>query len=163
MNVHSLTVFPIRRETIPPAKRLRNNKTQYQGYYYSGHKESNNLHRDIVILRVLRGTELTSQSAFERNIQPAWQSLKLLTRRYLNSGQGNRLTTSGLFRTTAEVLSTHNHISRPHLPSQKCTLTSLMGCRLSPCYPSHNRSSHKTCPAWIVMIEESTCHLSYGV
>ncbi len=58
--------------------------------YYSGHKESNNLHRDIVILRVLRGAELTSQSAFERNIQPAWQSLKLLTRRYLNSGQGNK-------------------------------------------------------------------------
>lgn len=58
--------------------------------YYSGHKENNNLHRDIVILRVLRGAELTSQSAFERNIQPAWQSLKLLTRRYLNSGQGNR-------------------------------------------------------------------------
>ena len=57
--------------------------------YYSGHKESNNLHRDIVILRVLRGAELISQSAFERNIQPAWQSLKLLTRRYLNSGQGN--------------------------------------------------------------------------
>ena len=55
--------------------------------YYSGHKESNNLHRDIVILRVLRGAELTSQSAFERNIQPAWQSLKLLTRRYLNSGR----------------------------------------------------------------------------
>ena len=25
-----------------------------------------------------------------RNIQPAWQSLKLLTRRYLNSGQGNK-------------------------------------------------------------------------
>ena len=57
--------------------------------YYSGHKESNNLNRDIVILRVLCGAELTSQSAFERNIQPAWQSLKLLTRRYLNSGQGN--------------------------------------------------------------------------
>jgi len=57
--------------------------------YYSGHKESNNLQRDIVILRVLRGAELISQSAFERNIQPAWQSLKLLTRRYLNSGQGN--------------------------------------------------------------------------
>jgi hypothetical protein len=59
------------------------------GLYYSGHKESNNLHRDIVILRVLRGAQLISQSAFERNIQPAWQSLKLLTRRYLNSGQGN--------------------------------------------------------------------------
>ena len=57
--------------------------------YYSGHKESNNLHRDIVILRVLRGAELPSQSASERHIQPAWQSLKLLTRRYLNSGQGN--------------------------------------------------------------------------
>jgi len=57
--------------------------------YYSGHKESNNLHRDIVILRVLRGVELTSQSASERNIQPAWQSLKLLTGRYLNSCQGN--------------------------------------------------------------------------
>ena len=41
-------------------------------------------------MRVLRGAELTSQSAFERNIQPAWQSLKLLTRRYLNSGQGNK-------------------------------------------------------------------------
>ena len=38
--------------------------------YYSGQKESNNLHRDIVILRVLRGAELISQSAFERNIQP---------------------------------------------------------------------------------------------
>src|SRR4030043_1351075 len=59
-------------------------------HYYSGHKESNNLHRDIVILRVLRGAELTSQSPSERNIQPAWQSLKLLTRRYLNSGQGNK-------------------------------------------------------------------------
>jgi len=61
----------------------------HEARYYSGHKESNNLHRDIVILRVLRGAELISQSAFERNIQPAWQSLKLLTRRYLNSGQGN--------------------------------------------------------------------------
>jgi hypothetical protein len=73
--------------------------------YYSGHKESNNLHRDIVILRVLRGAELISQSAFERNIQPAWQSLKLLTRRYLNSGQGNSSTAyrglNGIFVTSA--------------------------------------------------------------
>jgi len=66
--------------------------------YYSGHKESNNLHRDIVVVRVLRGAELTSQSAFERNIQPAWQSLKLLTRRYLNSGQGNNFLASLLLK-----------------------------------------------------------------
>jgi hypothetical protein len=90
--------------------------------YYSGHKESNNLQRDIVILRVLRGAELASQSASERNIQPAWQSLKLLTRRYLNSGQGNTSQTIAEKR-VKQALDTHAEVLVTACPFCKITLT----------------------------------------